>query len=80
MLAGYESGALRPDQGVPLGEARAGRVRLMRLYATDAVFAAAGLVAAERRMSLSALLEDLLAREVARLNPQGGKFGVDVSR
>ena len=29
-------------------------------------------------MSVSALIEDLLAREVERLDPHGGKFGVKV--
>ena len=42
--------------------------------------AAVGKVAAERRMCVSALFEDLLAREVARLDPHGGKFGVDVRK
>jgi hypothetical protein len=80
MLADYESGASRPEHGVPLAEAQAGRVRALRLWATDPVFDAIALVAAERRMTLSALIEDLLAREVARLNPHGGKFGVNVRK
>jgi hypothetical protein len=40
------------------------------------VFDAVGKVAADRCMSDSALIEDLLAREVARLDPHGGKFRV----
>jgi hypothetical protein len=80
MLADFESGASRPEHGVPLAEARAGRVRAMRLWATDAVFEAVALVAAEQRMTVSALFEHLLAREVARLDPHGGRFGVDVRK
>ncbi len=80
MLAAYESGASQPERGVPVAEARAGRTRSLRLWANEGVFEAVGLVAAERRMSVSALFEDLLAREVARLDPHGGKFGVDVSK
>ena len=80
LLAAYESGAATPGNGVPLAEARAGRIRPLKLWATDEVFSAIGKVAAERRLSVSGLIEDLLAREVARLDPHGGKFGVDVKR
>jgi hypothetical protein len=76
MLAAYESGAFEPQRGVPVAEARASRTRQLRLWANDAVFEAIGKVAAERRMSVSALFEDLLAHEVLRLDPQGSKFGV----
>jgi hypothetical protein len=31
-------------------------------------------------MSISALFEDLLAREVKHLDPHGGKFGVHVKK
>jgi len=81
MLAAYEAGAAAPERGaVPVAEARAGRTRPLRLWATDEVYDAIGKVAAERRLSVSGLVEDLLAREVARLDPHGGKFGVDVKR
>lgn len=80
MLAAYERGASQPERAVPVAEARAGRTRSLRLWANDGVFEAVGKVAAERRMSVSALFEDLLAREVARLDPHGGKFGVDVRK
>jgi hypothetical protein len=80
MLAIYESGAGAPRQGVPLGEARAGRTRPLHLWASDDVFSAIGKVAAERDLTVSGLVEDMLAREVARLDPHGGKFGVDVKR
>ncbi len=80
MLAAYESGAGAPAQGAPPGEASAGRARALRLWATDAVFIAIGKVAAERKLSVSGLIEDLLAREIARLDPHGGKFGVNVNR
>jgi hypothetical protein len=76
MLAAYESGASGPQRGVPVAEARARRTRQLGLWANDAVFEAVGKVAAERRMSVSALFEDLLAHEVLRLDPQGTKFGV----
>ena len=69
MLAAYESGAAHPERGVPVAEARAGRTKALRIWASDEVFEAMGKVAAERRMSVSALFEDLLAREVARLDP-----------
>lgn len=81
MLAAFEAGAAAPERGaVPVAEARAGRLRALRVWATDEVFDAIGKVAAERRLSVSGLIEDLLAREVARLDPHGGKFGVDVKR
>lgn len=81
MLAAYESGAASPERGVPLAEARAGRTKPMRFWATDQLFDAIGKVAAERRLSVSGLIEDLLAHEVARLDPpHGRRFGVDVKR
>ncbi len=78
MLADHESGAASPQHGVPAGEARAGRTKALRLWATDEVFGAIGKVAAERKLSVSGLIEDLLAREIARLDPHGGKYGVNV--
>ena len=81
MLAAYEAGGTKLGQGtVPVAEARAARTRAVRLWATDEVFKAIGKVAAERKLSVSGLIEDLLAREVARLDPHGGRFGVDVKR
>jgi hypothetical protein len=80
MLAAYESGAAEPQRGVPVAEARAGRTRPLRLWATDEVFEAVGKVAAERRLSVSALVEDLLAREVGHLDPGGHRFGLKVGR
>jgi hypothetical protein len=80
LLAIYESGAGAPREGVPVGEARFGRTRPIHLWATDDVCNAVGKVAAERKLTVSGLVEDLLAREVARLDPHGGKFGVDVKR
>ena len=76
MLKAFESGASKPSRDVPVAEARASRTRQLRLWANDAVFEAVGKVAAERRMSVSALFEDLLAHEVLRLDPQGTRFGV----
>jgi hypothetical protein len=37
-------------------------------------------VAAARGMLVPELIEDLLAREVERLDPHGGKFGVNVEK
>ena len=77
MLAAYESGAATPERGVPAAEARAGRTRPC----------ASGLLTGVRgrrqgrgraELSVSGLLEDLLASEIARLDPHGGKFGVEV--
>jgi hypothetical protein len=63
MLKAFESCASEPRHGVPVAEARAGRTRQLRLWASDGVFEAVGKVTAERRMSVSALFEDLLAHE-----------------
>jgi hypothetical protein len=76
LLAAYESGAGMPERAIPMAEARAGRTRPLRLWATDEVFSAIGKVAAERKLTVSGLIEDLLAREVTRLDPHGDKFGV----
>jgi hypothetical protein len=65
---------------VPVEDARAGRMNLMQFWGSNFVLKAVGKVAAERQMSVSALLDDLLAREVQRLDPHGGKFGVFVQR
>jgi predicted transcriptional regulator len=81
MLAVYEArGRSLVEGAVPVAEARAGRTRELRILASDEVFSTVGRVAAERGMSVSALIEHLLALEVARLDPHGGKFGVHVSR
>jgi hypothetical protein len=80
MLAVYKAKGNLPPGAVPAVEARAGRTRELRLFASDDVFNAVGRVAAERGMSVSALFEEVLAREVERLDPHGGKFGVKVAR
>lgn len=81
MLAAYEAGAATPERGtIPVAEARALRTRTLRLWATDEVFNTIGKVAALRKLTVSGLVEDLLAHEVARLDPHGGKFGVNVRR
>jgi len=80
MLAAYESGAGEPERGVPVAEARAGRTRPLRLWASDEVFDAIGKIAAQRKLSVSGLIEDLLAREVGRLDPGGHRFGLKVGR
>ena len=65
---------------VPAAEARAGRTRELRVFASDEVFMTVGRVAAELDMPVSALIEHLLAREVGRLDPHGGKFGVKIAK
>jgi hypothetical protein len=81
MLAAYEgSGSGLAPGAVPGIEARAGRTRELRAWASEDVFDTIGRVAAERRMSISGLIEDLLAREVQRIDPGGAKFGVDVRK
>jgi hypothetical protein len=81
MMAAFEAQGGSLDRGmVPIAETRAGRTREMRFFASEFVYLAIGKVAAEREMSVSALLEELLAHEVHRLDPHGGKFGVYVKR
>jgi hypothetical protein len=82
MLALYEAsgGGLKPGR-IPVAEARAGRIREVRFWASEPVFQSIGRIAAERGLSVSALMEEWQAQEVARLDPQGeGKFGVFVER
>jgi predicted transcriptional regulator len=81
MLAAYEgSGGGLAAGAVPSVEAQAGRTRELRAWASRDVFDTIGRVAAERRMSISGLIEDLLAREVQRIDPGGAKFGVHVRK
>lgn len=81
MMAAFEAqGASVDPKLTPIAESRAGRTREVRFWATEFVYGAIGKVAAERQMSVSALLEELLAHEVHRLDPHGGKFGVYVER
>ena len=81
MLADYEArGGTLVAGAVPAAEARAGRTRELRVWCTTSVFQAVAALAAERGMSVSALIEDLLAREVERLDPHGGKFGVKIAK
>jgi hypothetical protein len=78
MMTAYENGAAAADRGVPIVEARAGRTRPVRLWVSEAVYNALAKIAGERNLTVSQLFEDLLAREVARLDPHGGRFGVAV--
>ena len=80
MLILYESGAHAAPALIPVGEARAGRTHVLQAFATEEVYHAIGKVAAAHQLSVSGLIEDLLAREIARLDPHGGKFGVDIDR
>jgi predicted HicB family RNase H-like nuclease len=65
---------------IPAAEARAGRTAELRVRCTPSVFEAVPRVAAARGMLVPELIEDLLAREVERLDPHGGKFGVEVEK
>ena len=81
MLAAFEArGAALEANVAPVAERRAGRNYQLILWANEFVFQAAGKVAAERKLSVSELFEELLAHEVHRLDPHGGKFGVYVKR
>ena len=73
--AGEPGGGRGPGRGGARG-AHGAAARLV--YAR--VFQAVPKLAAERGMSVPALIEDLLAREVERLDPHGGKFGVNVEK
>jgi hypothetical protein len=81
MLTAFEAaGAALEANVAPVAERRAGRERELKLWASELVYTAAPKVAAARELSLSELFEELLAREVQRLDPHGGKFGVFVKR
>ncbi len=78
-LAAYEaSGGGMAGGAVPASEARARRTRELRVWASDEVFDMVGQVAGERKLSISGLIEDLLAHEVQRLDPDGSRFGMKV--
>jgi len=79
MLAAYEaSGGGMVEGAVPASEARARRTRELRVWASDEVFDMVGHMAGERKLSISGLIEDVLAREVKRLDPDGSRFGMKV--
>ena len=81
MLAAYEAaGGALPAGAVPAAEARAGRTSELRLWCTPSVFRAVPKLAAERGVLVPELVEDLVAREVERLDPHGGKFGVQIAK
>jgi hypothetical protein len=65
---------------VPTAEARAGRTEELRVWCTPFVFQAVPKLAAERDVLVPELMEDLVAREVERLDPHGGKFGVKIAK
>lgn len=72
--AGLEKGV------VPAGEAREGRTEQMRVWCSPPVLQAVPKLAAERGVSVPELIEDLVAREMHRLDPHGGKFGVKIAK
>jgi hypothetical protein len=50
------------------------------VWCTPSVFQAVPKLAAEREVLVPELIEDLVAREVERLDPHGGKFGVKIAK
>ena len=81
LLAEYEARGGTFEAGlIPASEARAGRTAELRVWCTPSVFQAVPKLAAARGMLVAELIEDLLAREVHRLDPHGGKFGVNVEK
>ena len=82
MLAFYEAngGGLKPGHP-PVAEMREGRMFEVRFWGKKATASALGRIAAERGMSVSVLIEEWLAQEVSRLDPQGdGRFGIFIRR
>jgi predicted HicB family RNase H-like nuclease len=81
LLAEHEARGGTFETGmVPGAEARAGRTEEMRVWCKPSVFQAVPKLAAARGVLVPELIEDLLAREVERLDPHGGKFGVKVEK
>jgi hypothetical protein len=81
LLADHETGGGLLDAAVvPAGEARAGRSEVLRVWCKLSVKQAVPKLAAERDVLVPELIEDLVAREVARLDPHGGKFGVKIEK
>jgi hypothetical protein len=81
LLVAYEARGAALDAGViPAAEARAGRTAELRVWCTPWVFQTVPKLATARAMLVPELIEDLLAREVERLDPHGGKFGVSVEK
>jgi hypothetical protein len=81
LVADYEArGSLLDGAVVPSAEARVGRTEQMRVWCSPSVFQAVPKLATERGVMVPELIEDLVAREVERLDPHGGKFGVKVEK
>jgi hypothetical protein len=81
LVAEYEArGASLDGNVIPAAEARAGRTAELRVWCSPSVFQAVPKLAAERGVLVPELIEDLVAREVERLDPHGGKFGVKIEK
>jgi hypothetical protein len=81
LVAEYEvRGAWLDGNVIPAAEARAGRTSELRAWCTPSVFQAVPRLAAARGVLVPELIEDLVAREVERLDPHGGKFGVKIEK
>ena len=80
LLADHETGGPLDAAVVPAGEARAGRTEELRVWCKLSVKQAVPKLASERGVLVPELIEDLVAREVERLDPHGGKFGVKIAK
>jgi hypothetical protein len=81
LLADDELRGASLDRGViPAAEARAGRTEELRVWCTASVKEAVPKLAAGRGVLVPELIEDLVAREVERLDPHGGIFGVKIEK
>jgi hypothetical protein len=80
MLENFELNATLDPNSIPHAEACAGRTQKVTFWAREPFARVMGRVAAERSLSVSELLEDLLAKEIRRLDPPGKKFGVHLEQ
>jgi hypothetical protein len=81
LLADHEArGSVLDGSVVPAAEAREGRTEQLRVWCSPSVFQAVPKLAGERGVPVPVLIEDLVAREVERLDPHGGKFGVKIAK
>jgi chromosome partitioning protein len=81
LLADDEVRGASLEKGViPAADARMGRTEELRVWCSPSVKQAVPRLAAERGVLVQELIEDLVAREVERLDPHGGKFGVKIAK
>jgi hypothetical protein len=81
MLQAYQTQGSGIEPGVPpVADVRAGRTKPITFWGSEVMHQAISRIAAEREMTVSELIEEWAAREVQRLDPSGGRFGVYVKR